>query len=127
MGAVKINEEKSQSWVIAIEAIIIGIIVGYNVSNAGTHGAVSLVIGIIATVLTYSLIVYVNPIFWLWTLSLALFSGYYIFDFLVRTEVDKGWSLFWSIVSTLAVVGIHVKSRAHNQAENSAKKITKLA
>jgi hypothetical protein len=126
MGAVKINEEKSQSWVIAIEAIVIGIIVGYNVSNAGVHGAVSLVIGIIVTGLTYSLIVYVNPIFWLWTLGLALFSGYYIFDYLVRTDVDKGWSLFWSVASVLAVIGIHVKSRAHNQAENSAKKITKL-
>jgi hypothetical protein len=78
-NAIRINEEKSQSWVIAIEALILGCIIPYDINQAGAHGALSLVLGLAATSLIYFLTVYVSVIFWIWTLGLASVSGYQVF------------------------------------------------
>jgi hypothetical protein len=125
VNAVRVDEEKSQSWVIAVEALILGAVAGYHIHNSGAHPALSIVLGIAATALVYFLIVYVSVIFWIWTLGLAAFSSYYIYNSLVE-DTDKGWSLLWAAVVALIIIGIHAKSRLHNQVENTPNRITKL-
>ena len=65
MNSVKFNEEKSQSWVIAVEALIVGAFVGYQASNAGATSAAAFAVGLGAAMAVYTAIVLVAAAFWL--------------------------------------------------------------
>ena len=126
MNSIKFNEEKSQSWVLALEALGIGIFLGYQASHAGAADAAAFAIGVGSAIAFYALLVLVNLVFWAWTLTLAAIGGYYMHAWLINSAVDSGWSLVWTAITFLLIVGLHMKSRVHSYAEDLGPRVTRV-
>lgn len=126
MNSVKFNEEKSQSWVLALESIAVGIFLGYQASRGGVSDAGAFAIGVGSALAVYALLVLVNFVFWTWTLALAGIAAVYMHGWLIQEGVDKGWSLVWTAATGLFVVAVHMKSRVHSYAEDFGRRVTRV-
>jgi hypothetical protein len=126
MNSVKFNEEKSQSWVLGLEALAMGVFLGYQASNAGAADAAAFAVGVGSAIAIYALLVLVSPAFWAWTLALAGAAAYYVHAWLMQSAVEKGWALVWTAVTFLLIVGLHMKSRVHSYAEDFGPRVTRI-
>jgi hypothetical protein len=126
MNSVKFNEEKSQSWVLALEALAVGIFLGYQASNSGVADAGAFAIGVGSAIAFYALLVLVNIVFWIWTLALAGIASFYVHAWLIAEGVERGWSLVWTVFTCLVIVGLHMKSRVHSYAEDFGPRVTRV-
>jgi len=127
-NAVKVSQEKSTSWLIIAEAVILAGILGFYLISKDFHPALALAIGIGVAVAIRQAIVYVEGIFWVWSIGLGLVAGYFAYTGVMSKSGDVGWAIFWGAVALIIVVGAHIQSREHNQIEdtpNEIKKITK--
>ncbi len=125
-NAVKVSEEKSTSWLITGEAVILAGILGFYLIERELHPAAALAIGIGVAFIIRQAIVYVETIFWLWSVGLGLVAAYFVYGWVISDFGDKGWALFWGGVSVAIVVGAHVQSREHNQIEDTPNEIKRI-
>ena len=123
-NAIKISEENSVSGIIVLEALLVGCFLGlYLHFKQGWHGALATTIAIFVIFAVYYAIVYVEFIFWIWSVSLGSGVAYLVFNYVSSHFGDTGWAIFWAVLSIIIIVGFHMDSREHNQAEDTPNKI----
>ena len=94
-NAVKVSHEKSTSWIITAEAVILAGVVGFYLIGREMHPALAITIGAIVAFGIRQVIVYVEQIFWLWSVGLGQVAGYLSYSWEMTYTADEGWSLFW--------------------------------
>ncbi|NRA57745.1 MAG: hypothetical protein HRU13_06470 [Phycisphaerales bacterium] len=125
--AIRFNTEKSQSWIIGTETLLVGGAVGFLCYNAEMHPAVSIGAGIATMLILFTLLLHVSWIFWLWTFVLSAAAA--IAAGLIThgvSDQDMGWAAAAALVAGLIVISVHVTSRRHARAEATPNKVTRL-
>jgi heme/copper-type cytochrome/quinol oxidase subunit 2 len=126
-SAIRFNTEKSQSWIIAIETFLVGVLVGVLCWRAALHPAVSIGAGLATAIVMSLLLLHVPLVFWLWTFllsgSAAAASGAIVYNTMGE---DTTWSMAAALVAALMVISVHVTSRRHARAEATPNKITRI-
>lgn len=125
-NAVKVSQEKSTSWLITGEAVILAGILGFYLISQEAHPALALAIGAGVAVLIRQAIVYVEAIFWVWSVGLGLVAAYFAYSWVISDSGDTGWAVFWGAVAVIVVVGAHTQSREHNQVEDTPNEIKRI-
>lgn len=125
--AVRFNTEKSQSWIIGIESLLVGVVIGFLCWRPDVHGAVAIGAGFAAFIIMYVLLLCVPLVFWLWTFMLSALAGG-IAGVVVYNSMgqDMGWSIAAGIVAALMVIGLHLTSRRHARAEATPNQVTRI-
>ncbi len=100
-------------------------IFGFYLISKEAHPALALALGIGVAIIIRQAIVYVESIFWIWSIALGIVAAHFAYNWVISDSGDKGWAIFWGAFAAIAVVGAHVKSRAHNQIEDTPNEINK--
>ena len=122
-NAVRFTTEKSSSWIITTEALLIGGVVGWILFAKNFHPALAITVAILLATIVRQAIVHVEAIFWIWTFGLGGGSGYLLYVWVAKAYGDKGWAIFWAVAGFLVVVGMHVTSREHSQIEGTPNEV----
>ena len=66
------SQEKSVSWIITAEALIVGAAFGIFLGSKDAHPALATTLALVVALIIRQAIVYVEQIFWVWTIGLGL-------------------------------------------------------
>jgi hypothetical protein len=111
------SQPKSYSALLFAEALLVSGAGAYYLYGEGLDAGGAVAVAIVGMLAIRQVLVYVRPVFWLWTLILAVVASYFSYSWYV-SEIDADNAMLVGGAAFAVVVLLHVVARFHSRMED---------
>lgn len=119
MGFLSSKGSRSESYssLLLVEALLVSGVGAYYLYQSGVEAGWAVGVGLVGTLVIRQILVYVKPVFWLWTLILGVLAAYFSYHWF-GNEIDRDSALLVAGAAFFVVLVIHMLARRHSRIED---------